>query len=484
MSDRMNAPEAVRPSDYSTAVIVCVVAATVFLLFGQTTLYHNDGHRILTLLSSGDLDFGRHHAAMPVFHLFHRFVGEPLGLPPYRSVTVLGAISTAVATAGVYLSVRSLGYRTRASLVSAGLFAVQFPVFFFATVVEFHALFVSTAVVVYWLACRWQRAGGGGLALLFGVGAGLSTQLHSTGLFLTILFGAWTLASSHGRPLARTLLELVAAMAAHLATVTAFAFYWRALGWQVGGALHSTVRGFDLIPYALPRLPTAAWTEFFRPFAPLSLLPVVALFRSDFRRAGASLLIASVPYLALSAIILGVSEHGAYLVPFAALLSLLAVQMLSLRIAVAMMIVTGIVNGTITWYRDSEAEHYRAFLDGVHQIAGSDPVLILYCEDPVPGIPQPVDELAALCVFEPTMPYLRIEQLAREAEGLHDRALPMAAALRAIYPDSRLLMGAGSHTRLRERYPNGPLLLQALKQVYRFIPLHVAGFDGYELLSK
>ena len=98
-----------RGSDRLVAVLTGLVAAAVYVALGQTTLHHNDGHRILELIGTGELDFGRHHLATPVMYAFHQVVGAPLGLPPFQSVTLLNGVSSAVAVGLFYSGVRALG---------------------------------------------------------------------------------------------------------------------------------------------------------------------------------------------------------------------------------------------------------------------------------------------------------------------------------------------------------------------------------------
>ena len=481
----MHAPEEPPPRRFDSrdrlvAVVTGLVAAAVYVALGQTTLHHNDGHRILKLIGTGELDFGRHHLATPVMYAFHRV--EPLGLLPFRSVTLLNGLSSAAAVALLYSGARTLGQSRPSSLGAAALFAGCYPVMFFATLVEFHGVFLPWVTLSFWLACRWLRSARVGWALATGALAGFATQLHSMGIFASGLFAAWFWAARPDVPARRRLAQGAAALAVHASVFLAGTALWRSLGWSVGSALDALPRGYELLVALAETMPRTAWRELLLPFAPLPLFAVWALTRPKHRATAVALWLSCLPYLALSGLILGVSEHGAYLAAIAAPMAVLAAQVSRPRLLAAAAVVTISINSALTWAHDTEGARYRTFIDGLHVIAGEDRCVLLYCEDPVPGPDAYVDELAALRVLAYATESMRLGQIAAMSEGsAPGQIAAMASALPALHPGARLLMGRATCQTLADRYPSGPQLLAALERVYRFQPRQQGGFDGFEL---
>lgn len=471
--------------DRVTAAWVGLVAAVVYVALGQTTLHHNDGHRILELLGTGELDFGRHHLATPVMYGFHQLVGAPLGLLPFRSVTLLNGLSSAAAVALLYSSARELGLTRAASLAAASLFGLCFPVLFFATLVEFHGVFLPWITLSFWFACRWRRTARIGWALAMAAVAGFATQLHSMGIFASGLFAAWFWAARPDVSRSRRLAQAAAALAVHAVVFLAGTALWRSLGWSVGSALEALPRGAALVRALAEAAPRTAWRELLLPFAPLPLFAAWALTRPAYRAQAIALWLASLPYLALSALILGVSEHGAYLATLAAPMSVLAAQVVGPRALASVALAMLAVNGARTWRHDTEGGRYVAFVAGLHAVAEDDRCVLLYCEDPIPGPDEHVDELAALRVLDDPTECKNIGELMAGLEtSAAAQMVAMAMALPALYPGARLLMGEATRQTLAERYPSGGRLLAALEQVYRFEPRRRGGFEGIELIPR
>jgi len=474
--------------DRAMAALVTFVAALIYVGLGQTTLHHNDGHRILELLQTGEMDFGRHHLSVPVMHAFHRWIGEPLGMLPHRSVTMLNGINSALAVGLVFLSSRVAQLTRRQALVAATLFGGCFPVLFFATLVEFHGVFLPSVTFAFWLACVWMRRGGYRWALAMGAVAGIATQLHSMGIFASGLFSLCHWAARPDRAVWRKLTESLAAVAAHAALFIAGTALWQSLGWSVGSALDALdalPRGMELVKALAELMPKTAWREFLLPFTPLSLITLWALTKRPGRAAAAALLLGSLPYIALSALILGVSEHGAYLATLTAPMALLAARMLPLRTLTLIALGTLAFNAAFAWRHDSEGERYKSFIAGLKQVGGEDRCLLLYCEDPVPGPDTFVDELAAVRVFAPTTASIRLEEFAAAPKSqVQGQVEAMTKAMPSIYLGVRLLMGEASRECLRDDYQSGPLMLTALEQVYRFVPRKRLGFEGFELIAR
>ena len=478
-------PQRTNGRDLWIAALVGLAAAAAYATLGQTTLHHNDGHRILELIGTGELDFGRHHLSTPAMYAFHHLVGAPLGLLPFRSVTLLNGLSSAVAVALLYSSARTLGLPRGSALGAAALFGGCFPVLFFATLVEFHGVFLPWITLSFWLACRWLRTGHVAWALSMGAVAGLATQLHSMGIFASGLFSAWLWTARPDVPARRRLAQAAAAIAVHAVVFLAGTAFWRSLGWSVGSALDALPRGYALVAALAETLPRTAWRELLLPFAPLPLFAAWALTKPLLRAQAVALWVASLPYLALSALILGVSEHGAYLATMAAPLAVLAAQVAGPRLLAAAAVVMVAVTGAQTWAHDTEGPRYRAFVEGLRVVAGDDRCVLLYCEDPVPGPDEHVDELAALRVLDDPTESKNIGALMAEIEVSGPVQIAgMTRALPALYPGARLLMGAATRQTLGSRYPSGPGLLTALEEVFEFELRQAGGFVAFELIPR
>ena len=135
----------------------------------------------------------------------------------------------------------------------------------------------------------------------------------------------------------------------------------------------------------IDRVPLTLWREFALPLCPLSLITFWALTRTEGRAAAVAVLLACAPYIALSALILGVSEHGAYLAALAAPMSLLAARVVPPKALIAITAAAWTCSAWLTWSHDTEGARYRDFAAGFQRLAGADPALLLYCEDPIPG---------------------------------------------------------------------------------------------------
>ena len=262
-------PQRTNGRDLWIAALVGLAAAAAYATLGQTTLHHNDGHRILELIGTGELDFGRHHLSTPAMYAFHHLVGAPLGLLPFRSVTLLNGLSSAVAVALLYTSARTLGLPRGSALGAAALFGGCFPVLFFATLVEFHGVFLPWITLSFWLACRWLRTGHVAWALSMGAVAGLATQLHSMGIFASGLFSAWLWTARPDVPARRRLAQAAAAIAGPIDLLVANAGTMTARGgrrasstiWQPrspGRPLSRGPRAAGMVP---PPYTRSAWSS-------------------------------------------------------------------------------------------------------------------------------------------------------------------------------------------------------------------------------
>jgi hypothetical protein len=475
----------VSANDAKTACWLAAAAALSFGLLGQTTLYHNDGHRLLELLHRGELDFGRHYLSLPTMVWFDRLVGGPLGLSPQRSVTWLNALCSGAAVGLTFVAARRLGEPRRRALLAAGLFAGTFPVFFFATLVEFHGIYLAFAIASFLLAARWAAAPGFRAAVWTGAMAGLATQWHASGILLVPSWALWFWGERRDLPAVRRALQIVVAGAAYLAVFLPFQQLWQSVGWAESIRISRAPFGLAMLQHLAARLPVVFWTDWIRPFLPMSLLLFWAVLRGRQRFLALAVLTAAVAYSVLGAIVLGVSELGVYAAPLAAPLAILAVRVLPTRFA-AVVIVGLLLFGTAAVLRhDSEGARYRDFVRGLAVLRADADVVVLFCEHPAGRIDERLDELAAIRVFAPdTAVFVLTELAAREPAELEPSIGPMVAAWGQLHRGRRVLLGRGSRDRLAQEYASGQLLLDALAGAYDFVPRLVDGFDGFELVPR
>lgn len=472
-------------NDLRTTAAIAVAAALLYAVLGQTTLYHNDGHRLLELLHRGDLNFGRHFLALPGMTLFHETIGTWGGLPPFRSLTLLSALGSGTATAITWAMAREFGASRAGATAAAALFGAVFPVLFFATIVEFHGLFLPFALATLWCGGRWARTRSPWAAAAAGVLAAVAMQLHATGALLPVTTAAMFWAETRLAPRRQRLRQIALLGITFTVLAGAFVWFWAALGWLTGSPLSAERRGWQLVLHGVSSLPRWTWSEWLLPFLPLSPLPLAALARRDLRASGLAILGPAGCYLALAATVLGIPEHGAYLAPLAAPLALLAVRMFGTRMALAAAAATALVNVGCVLVTDVEGARYRALAAGISSLAATDRVVVLYCEPKYGSDDEHVDELAAVRLFRPDTEVFQLQELAaREPAQLTPDPKVMAAAWRAIHAERRVLMTHGSLQRLRRWYPSGALLVAAFESVYELRPLRTADFDGFELVAR
>ena len=180
------------------AALLALPFLALYLAFGQSTFYREDGFQLVyTWMSLGNLVHDVHPLYLPVVDAFHRALA-PFGVGLYRSMVVFSGLCAAI---GVFLT-GVLAVRMRLDAARAAWFVslVGFcpAVFFFATVVEFHAFFFPFAVLSFVTAEGLVRLEAGQKsalrwwlpALLAGTTL-LASLAHSSGHLLVPLIGAW-----------------------------------------------------------------------------------------------------------------------------------------------------------------------------------------------------------------------------------------------------------------------------------------------------
>ncbi|PIE24797.1 MAG: hypothetical protein CSA62_02915 [Planctomycetota bacterium] len=307
-------------------LLVCPGLFAFYLLYAQRSFYLHDGLQIVyTHLHTGNLSHPRHPLYLPLAAEFVKaleFTGASIHT---RAVWFSGAC-TCIAALFFALLGREFAWRRGSYLGLALIFGTCPAVLFFATVVEFHALFLLCAAIAFWWAERcYRRAEARSLPhrLLAAAALGLitwsSAMAHSTGnLILAPIAVTWLVRKS----LRACLPELVAMTAIHLALLLlATPLLHAALGRaESPGQPGEWLREWFHPDGAFSRFATVWFRELLLPLAPASLA-ILVLRRADWPRA-LWVILGLLPYALLCTFILvddsgtPIHERGAYFLPW------------------------------------------------------------------------------------------------------------------------------------------------------------------------
>lgn len=332
-----------RLTPLAEALLVALSVFLLYLLFGQNAYYRIDGQVTLFRIARGTAPHPNHLLFDPLARGFCWLL-DPLGISTYRMLVVFAAWMTSLALIPVHFSCRLLGL-SRARTVLAMLLVGMAPSpFFYATVVEFHGVFLPFASLAFLAATafglRSTLLGALGLGFL----SGLAYCVHASGNILPGMLLPWAIALArrgpHPSSWKRTLWLSGAAALSHGAFMLLLPASMRFAGLlpeppDVSGfqASPSTagisewlgwLPGVDYLLYhfdtlraeQLFSLPNTLLFEYLLPFLPASVLAFVAARRREGRVLAAGLLVALVPYLAGSFLLMRQeNEFGAYSLP-------------------------------------------------------------------------------------------------------------------------------------------------------------------------
>ena len=319
------------------AVLLSLPFLALYLAFGQSTFYREDGLQLVyTWMSQGNLVHDVHPLYLPAADVFRRLAAV-FGIGLYRSMVVFSAISAAC---GVFLT-GVLAMRMRLDAAAGAWFVslVGFcpAIFFFATVVEFHAFFFPFVVLAFVVAEGLVRLEPGRrsaaqwwLPVLLAGTTLLASLAHSSGHLLVPLIGAWVAgrAGLRGRVLP---LALFAAM--HV-VVLLFVFpplleAWLGIAPKAGeehgvARLSSWMRKWLTLEGAGVRALVVLGREIGLHYFPLSLVFFLPFVRRPSAWRTTCFLAGFAPYFALCVFVLAdpftrkaIHEWGSYLLPLA-----------------------------------------------------------------------------------------------------------------------------------------------------------------------
>jgi hypothetical protein len=466
--------------DAADALLCGAAALLLYVALGQQTFYKIDGHLYLSYVLNGERSYPRHFLYLPLVFVA-RDAGNLLGLTLYESARALSATGTALGVALLHLASRRIGLSRQQALLATALCATMPNVVFFATVVEVHGSFLPFVGLAAWCAAGLAQAPTVARAISLGAACALAFCAHSTGALLPALLLPLLLLYPR-RPLRAGLLPGIIVAGTLAAGVLASPYLARAIG--VTFDLHhagefATDRAHrNLVGWE--RYARTLWTEWLLPLAPLSALLPLTFLAPRLRAAAAWLVVAGAIYLFTTLMILGGEpEYGAYLVPFAWPLALLACRALprwaTLLIAAAQL---ALAVGLVTAHDDPRLT--RAYAQGARALAGDAPITLVLGDDL---------DLRVLLLHLPEVERVPLFELAT----LPPATAPAAAAKLQEWIDTALargravLLSDAARTALL-RFPTvtpiGRALLEALDARYTGERAPGAAFAGVRLRSR
>lgn len=377
----VKSPESAPPRPtvpHRDGLALALVAFALYSLLGQHTLYGVDAHVFLLKSHFHDLAHKYHVFYLPLLEQL-KWLLRPLHLSLHDTARLFSALGTALGVWFAHLSCRQLALPRNDAVFVTVLVALCPAVLFFATVVESPGPFFAFAGAALWLCARLATRVTLPRSLACGAGIGVLYLAHPTGALLLALLPA-ILSLGGGHRAGATVRPTLAAGVAALLVLGVVPPLLRQTGSlsDPGFALayvESFLRGMG--DHVLRLGPCALW-EWLWPFAPISLLWLVALATPRCRVPAALLGLGLLPYLGVAAIILadGVHEGGAYLVVFAwpgALLAARLVRSATLR-WVACIVAAAIGVGRVVQH--DRPERARGYFDGVQALAAGHPFAV------------------------------------------------------------------------------------------------------------
>lgn len=462
-----------------TAVLLFVTAVAGYLLLRQETIYSVDAHTFLTSGRTGLRISSPHLACLPLLAACRELVALWHGTI-YQAGILLSAAGTAAAVVFMHAANRRLLPPGRAALATA-LSATAPAVVFFATVVELHGQHLGTCGPAFLATAMFAGRPGPRRGLLLGLCTGIGFLGHATGAMLPAMAlpFAGVLAWERNPEARRIARGLTVAAVIHIALVLGIPMVLR-LATGIGHTPAQTAAwlSHDLTPAALFYV---AWHDWLRPYCPLAAVCLVALCLRRSRLLAAATLTAVACYLAMTAMLMGeASERGAYLVPLAWPMGVVAVRALSPRILLPLLVAgAALAVGDVKVH---DTQPHRAFADGCRDVIGSRRAFVIMGTH---------DELAAFLIYLPEIEWhLPIPELAMPPEHL-------AAGLTAYdeWLDAKTSSGtelwitAGGVATLRDPAwtlgrPAGPRLLEHLRERYTWDACESAPFTAWRLLRR
>ncbi len=300
----------------------------LYLLWGQTTFYREDGLQfVFNFIDRGNLRHDHHLLYLPIAWVFRQAM-DGTGWGTHRILVVLSGLMTGLGVFLAGLTVVKARFSRKQAFFFLGFLGFCPAVFFFSTVVEIHGVFFPFAMLGFLLAEFLIREEGPKKRLLWAFALGLLTWLaslvHSSGHLLLPLLGAW-IAARRGM---KEMLGPFALWALVHGLLMGLGNPWvlQLLGEKSGGAS----RALEVIRERTPlqgiwgRILPSMYQEVLISYPPLWMVTFMPLRDPCLRKKVGWALIGVLPYLLLTTLFLAdlhtfepIYERGAYLLPLA-----------------------------------------------------------------------------------------------------------------------------------------------------------------------
>lgn len=450
----------------------------LYALLGQDVFYKTDGIGLVAYARGGPLWGSVHHPLyLPVLHAFDALVA-PLSGSAYRSALLLSAVGSALGVACAHAAGTRLGLERVGALLFACVAGLAPAVFFFATVVEYHALFFGAAGFALWcMACTAEKPSPL-RALALGLATYLAASIHATGHLLPALFCTWLLALRCPLERWRALVAPCIAGGVHVALLFAVPALTRALGNPADPDAQVGFFGDQL--FAPVELPLAFVREWLLAFTPLSLVMFWRPRDARLRLEWYALLVAAIPYtLASWALNTGYnpSECGAYWLPLALPAARLATAQLSRARAVLLALVCAGVGAFQVWRHD-DPRASRAWIAGFDAARNGKPSVLLIGHSA---------EAAALLVERPEQEYVALDFLRTLTPQTLPAQLPQIRAVseRWTREGASIFLTASARELLGLVEPRcGPAFRLWLESAFESRPVERGAFHAELLVPK
>lgn len=238
------------------------------------------------------------------------------------SARAASAIGTAVAVWWMYRA--ALQSHPKIAIRVACACATTPAIVFFATVVEIHGVFLAFAGLCWYLMARHEAIGSAARlrsAFVLGVATAVAAHVHATGQLLPLVILPWWYFARPDISYRDRIRFLAVSATGHAVTCLLAVALFLAMGvplpWrdqlhfvagQVPAMQKAGAHDFSL-------LAMHALRDWLLPFAPFSVSPMIALLVRRNTGAGLVLLWGAVLYIALTWVLIDVTERGAYAVP-------------------------------------------------------------------------------------------------------------------------------------------------------------------------
>lgn len=307
------------------SALLALAFGFLYLLFRQENFYKLDGPGFVLALERGVHTHYAHYLYLPILHGLRAFA-VPLGLTDFQLAGMASALGTALGLFFLHRAAVCARLSRADSLLLLLLVGTCPSLFFFATVVEVHGVFLAFVGLAWWMACRAMHAPGLVKGVVLGAATGLAGVVHGSGQILPVLLLSWMFCRRLDADRTDELCSmrlmaqcLAAAAGTHLAVFLLSPAILVAFGLHAeAGSLFRHMQSFLKNPPGFSALPMTFLHEWLLPYLPISLLSLLAFRRRSFKWTRLAFAANLGLYMVLSLLLLpgGGREWGAYQAPF------------------------------------------------------------------------------------------------------------------------------------------------------------------------